>query len=97
MIPGIRDHLNDPDLVDEEDMELDEDFSADLVDEALNEDVISVSPLNYALKMPSPPNNPYRNPILHCDIDLDFCPDFEEGEKAELRKSQGIVLRWARF
>lgn len=41
--------------------------------------------------MPSPPNQPYRDPVLECEIDLDFSPDFEDGEKAEVRKSQGII------
>lgn len=46
LFPRIKDHLNNPDLEDEEDMEIDEDPSENLGDEDLNEDTFSVSPLN---------------------------------------------------
>lgn len=94
MFPGIGDHLNDPELEDEEEMEIDEAFSKaehpeDLENKALNEDVLSVSPLNYTFEMLSPSNNPYRDPIFQREIDLDFGPNFTKGEKVDLRKSQG--------
>ena len=76
LFSGIRDCLNDPE--DQEDQESED-------------EVLSASPLNYAFEMPSPPDKPYRDPIVEQEVDLEFGPDFEEGEKAELRKSQNIL------
>lgn len=56
-------------------------------DEEGDDYVISVSPLNYAMEIHSPPNKSYRDPILDCEIDLDSGLDFEESKKADLRKS----------
>lgn len=67
MFPGIRDHLNDPDPEGEDVMDLDENSSkGELADhDNMDEDdaVLSVLPLNYAMKMPSPSGNPHRDPI----------------------------------
>lgn len=49
-----------------------------------DDETLSVSPLNYAMKMSSPPNKPYRHPILEQEVDLEFGSDFEENEKANI-------------
>lgn len=94
MFPGIRDCSNDPLLEDEDDMGLDENtLNAESPEgqRIVDDEVLSVSPLQYAMEMLSPIDNPYRDPILSHEVDLYFSLDFEENEKAELRKSQGIV------
>lgn len=80
LFPGIRDCLHDPDSEAE-----------DLEDQEGEDEVLSISPFNYAIEMPSPLNKPYRDPILEQEVDLEFGSDFEEGEKAALRKSQNIL------
>lgn len=66
-------------------------MSPDNENETGDNDVLSVSPLNYAMEMPSPPNKPYRDPILDCEVDLEFGSVFKESEKADLIKSQYIL------
>ena len=80
LFPGIRDCLNDPETEDERQE-----------DQEGEDEILSVSPLNYAMEMPSPPDNPYRDPLLEQEVDLEFGSDFEENEKADLRKSQKIL------
>lgn len=57
MFPRIRDHLNDPDPKGEDDMNLSKGSSKanipeDQEGEALDNEVLSVSPLQYAIEMP---------------------------------------------
>lgn len=55
------------------------------------EEVLSASPLNYAMELPSPPHNPYRPDIHENELDLDFGDDFNEDEKANVRKARQII------
>lgn len=81
----MRNYLDDPIPEDEDDIDLDE---ASLHTENIDnhdDEVLSVSPLNYAMEMPSPHGKPYRDPVLEREIDLEFGPDFNEAEKIELK------------
>lgn len=61
LFPGIRDYSNDPEPEGEDDFN----FSKELTEgEIPSDEVLSVLPLNYAMEMPSPPNKPYRDPIV---------------------------------
>lgn len=93
LLPGIRDYLNDPNPEDENNINFDSDSSKGEDPVGGDDDVLSVSPLKYAMEMSSPPNNPYRDPILDYEVDLDFGSDFEENEKANLRKSPRTFFR----
>lgn len=85
LFTAIRDCSNDPD---DDNMGIDDENLQNLEGD---EDILFVSLLNYAMEMPPPTNKPYRDPILEGEVDLDFSCDFEENEKAKLRKSQNIL------
>lgn len=91
----MRDHLNNLPSEGEDVMSLDESCSeteSEKTQYSLVEDeVLSASPLRYAMQMPSPPEKPYRDPVLECEVDLDFSIDFKESKKAEVRRSQKII------
>lgn len=55
LFPGIQDCLNESNPEDESNTDL---------SEGGIEDTLSVSPLNYAFEMSSPPYNPYRDSVL---------------------------------
>lgn len=67
---------------------LDMDTDAEAEDE---EEVISVSPIRYAMELPSPPNNPYNPHIRSCDFDLEFKEDMIEAEKGTARFDNGVI------
>lgn len=95
LFPGIKDHLNDLDPEGEDKISLDGNSSKNEpinnpIDE-LDEETLSVSSLNYAMEMSSPPKNPYRDLIFDREFDLKYGPDFSETEKAELRKANNII------
>lgn len=51
----------------------------------------SVSPLRYAMELPSLPHNPYHPPVLSYEQNLNFSENFTEEKKADLRKINGII------
>lgn len=58
---------------------------ADNEEEEVNDEVLLVSFLNYAMEMPSPPGRPYRDPIFDREINLNYSSDFDETVKVDLR------------
>lgn len=60
--------------VEEEEGEYENRESEDDVEE---EEVLSASPLNYAMEMPSPDHNPYWSPIYAHELDPNFDEDYE--------------------
>lgn len=95
LFPSMRDYLNDSIPEDENSMSLDENSCqtehVDNQDDAVDGEILSVSLLNYAMEMPSPSNNPYRDPFFDCEIDLEYGPDFSEAENIDLRKANNII------
>lgn len=55
------------------------------------DDVLSVSPLHFAMELPSPPNNPYHPRVYENEKDLYFGEDFDEDEKANVLKAREII------